>query len=162
RLAIAIVAAILFFGYTHARPYRFLDATESSLSPENMRQNRLEITTVLEYRPRWAKEEPQNPANTILTLQKGSIQFQEERVTSTNRALHLNALEDSLVRINTHYFPGWKVLVDQKEVTVNYENSFGLMDISIPKGSHEIEIQFVDTPVRTAGEIASLLGILII
>jgi len=62
------------------------------------------------------------------------------------------------LRINTHYFPGWKVYVDNREVTINYSNQFGFMSFKVAVGSHEIRAQFTNTPIRTLADIITVVS----
>jgi hypothetical protein len=66
---------------------------------------------------------------------------------------------ESVVRASVHYFPGWIAELDQKEVEINFDNSQGYMDIKIPKGKHTLTLQFVNTKIRTIGEVVTSLTI---
>ena len=67
------------------------------------------------------------------------------------------------MRVNTFYFPGWKVFVDEVERPVDIANLTGVMEFSLEAGKHRIQVQFTDTPVRNVGEWLSLfaLGLLL-
>ena len=57
-------------------------------------------------------------------------------------------------------FPGWKVWVDGKETSINDNNKYKLITVSVPPGDHKITVKFTNTPVRTLGNLVSLICIL--
>lgn len=63
---------------------------------------------------------------------------------------------------NTLYFPGWHVLVDKKEVPVEFqnENHRGLMIFSVPEGKHTVRVYFDETKFRLLADYLSLVGLL--
>lgn len=56
-------------------------------------------------------------------------------------------------------FPGWKVWVDGKEVSIYDNNKLKLITINIPSGPHQIRGEFTNTPVRTVGNLISLASL---
>jgi len=65
------------------------------------------------------------------------------------------------VKINTLYFPGWVASVDGKPVPIDYKKD-GIIHITVPVGVHTLRVQFTDTPVRTAGDVLSLMSLAIL
>ena len=63
------------------------------------------------------------------------------------------------MRVNTFYFPGWKVFVDEVERPVDIEKLTGVMEFWLEPGKHRIQVQFTDTPVRNVGEWLSLFAL---
>lgn len=76
----------------------------------------------------------------------------------------------SKFRLNTLYFPGWKVFVDGKEaklgegmevtggidVKTNVDTS-GMMGMFLPSGKHQVEAKFTETKVRLLADWLSLI-----
>ena len=58
------------------------------------------------------------------------------------------------VRINKAYFPGWKYWANNKEIFPRV--SQGLPTVTLPAGQTVLTLRFVDTPVRTIGNMLSL------
>ena len=52
------------------------------------------------------------------------------------------------------------MLVDGQKVDIEADNPLGVIVFSVPSGKHDIHIYFGHTPVRWAGEILSVLGVL--
>ena len=62
---------------------------------------------------------------------------------------------------NTVYFPGWQVEVDGNKAPIQFQdpNYRGLITFNVPKGMHNIEVIFGESPVRVVSNYLSLLGL---
>jgi hypothetical protein len=76
----------------------------------------------------------------------------------------LEVAKDSLIRIPLFDFPGMEVKIDGK-VTPHINNDCrnekfcqGLITFTVPKGEHNIEIRLRNTPVRSVGNILTLIS----
>lgn len=83
--------------------------------------------------------------------------------TPINHEYILNVLENSNIKENTFYFPGWTVIANGKEIHINYEdkNNFGLITFKLQKGLYKINVIFTDTPIRKIAKYISLINIII-
>ena len=67
---------------------------------------------------------------------------------------------------NTFYFPGWKVLVDNAPVEIQFQdpNYRGIITYAVPAGKHTVDIKYTLTKTRLLGLLMSgfSLGLLII
>lgn len=74
--------------------------------------------------------------------------------------IHLTTESETplIVRVNTHYFPGWKAFIDFREAEINNDNSYKLMDLEVPAGIHKIEVIFTDTLARKIGNALTVIG----
>jgi hypothetical protein len=59
-----------------------------------------------------------------------------------------------VIKENTYYFPGWKVLVDEKETKIDFKNKQypGVITFNLDKGLHKVELVFTDTIDRMIGK----------
>jgi hypothetical protein len=73
------------------------------------------------------------------------------------RAVTLDVNDFSTVRVKTYHFPGWIARIDGRPVEI-LPDDMGAQLISVPAGNHRLELFFVNTPVRNAGTILSLLA----
>jgi hypothetical protein len=64
---------------------------------------------------------------------------------------------DDVLTFNTFYYPGWKISLDNKPVDITLDK-YGAMKVLVPKGTHNLEIKFVDTPIRRISNIISLVA----
>lgn len=63
---------------------------------------------------------------------------------------------------NTQYFPGWRVFVDGKKTPIEFQdqNHRGRITFGVPAGIHTIQIDFGNSPIRTIGNILSLITLI--
>lgn len=65
------------------------------------------------------------------------------------------------VKINTAYFPGWEVKVNEKAYPFKIDNQ-GLLEIKLNKGRYKVEAVFKETLVRKIANLISLFTLLIL
>lgn len=68
---------------------------------------------------------------------------------------------ESVITINTFYYPGWNISVDHHAVDVALDK-YGAMMVRVPSGVHTLEINFLDTPIRQISNIISLTAWVIV
>lgn len=104
----------------------------------------LGTTSVGDYLPRQVQTLPTEPRYNALAT---SVTTNQNRATTYT--------------FQQFYFPGWEATIDGEIVEIYPTEPYGLMEISVPAGSHELEIYFTNTPVRqTANALA--IGALVI
>lgn len=64
--------------------------------------------------------------------------------------------------LNTFNFPGWRASLDGKEIKINSNNDYKLINVSVLKGNHSLLFSFKDTLVRKIGDIISVIAIIFI
>jgi hypothetical protein len=156
------IAVILFFNYSHATPQGYYPETDEAFSTNNIIGNRLEGALAKEFRPKWVITDSNNPASSILVVTNTGAQSVERFSSSTEHRFHIEGERESLVRLNIHYFPGWEIFIDGTQTEIDFNNNYGLIHFFVPAGSHDIQAKFSNTPVRTASEIISLAGIILL
>ncbi len=59
---------------------------------------------------------------------------------------------------HTQYFPGWRVFVDDKPVSIEFQDQHwrGEITFVIPKGTHNVKAVFGESPIRFFADILSL------
>jgi len=72
------------------------------------------------------------------------------------------AKENTKVRVNTIYYPGWKAKVDGANKKISYENAKGVIDVEVSKGKHIVEVSFSETPVRLVSNFISIACLVIL
>lgn len=82
---------------------------------------------------------------------------------STTRRYQIVAKEDSRIRENTLYFPGWTVSVNGAVVPIEFQdpNNRGLITYNVLKGENDVEISFLNTRLRSIAEFITLSGLII-
>lgn len=116
---------------------------------------------IFDYLPIWASLPPPDPPSgdgefiegkgSYLTLGKNSHRQKFQVTVASERAVF---------QINTFYFPGWQVKLDNQLVAVDPRTDPDLGRIRVPltAGNHLIEAEFNDTLVRRLGNILSLIS----
>jgi len=99
-----------------------------------------------------------------LDVLSGKAVFMQTARTPIDHEYVIRAIDDSDIKENTFYFPGWKVIVDGKEIPINYEdkNNFGLITFRLKRGLHKVKVVFEDTPVRRLGKDISLASLILL
>ncbi len=111
-----------------------------------------------EYMPRWVKNIPgsRSPERLIISSGRGAIVY--EYLNTQRIVAQVEASEESIVRLNTVYYPGWGIMIDDRPTKIKYQNPNGLMEVSVPVGRHRFIAEFRETVPRFIADIVSLIG----
>lgn len=65
---------------------------------------------------------------------------------------------------NTLYFPGWTILVDDQETTIEFQDPHhrGLLTFFVPQGQHELRVVFNETKLRRTADLISLISVTVL
>jgi hypothetical protein len=66
------------------------------------------------------------------------------------RLIEVSADSDCTVELPTFYFPGWKIKVDGKDSPFGVHRERATILVPLSVGAHRLELDFSNTPVRTA------------
>ena len=149
---IAILAVIVVLPYVR-REYPFNKGDDYYLT------NDATTTSSHELMPLWVKKFPSQRLTEKVEIIKGNGHINNLFYNSKQVKFSINLLIDSIIRINTIYYPGWKIYANNIDVPISYSNQHGVMDISLRLGSHVVEAKFEETPLRLTSNIISLLTI---
>jgi hypothetical protein len=150
---LSIIAVVLLF--TISLPYQ---QSESMVRSEGFFTTNESTTTVAnEYMPKWVTQLPLQRAPQRFEFYKGNGTIEEHRATTEKIDIAIHAKEDSILQINTLYYPGWGAMLDNKPVTVAYDNPMGVMRVAIPAGDHQFYTGFRETGKRFMADILSAL-----
>ncbi|PJE58371.1 MAG: hypothetical protein COU81_01090, partial [Candidatus Portnoybacteria bacterium CG10_big_fil_rev_8_21_14_0_10_36_7] len=100
-----------------------------------------------------------------LPKQKAYIMSGDAQITGLDTApgkyfLKVKAKTNSILRLNSFNFPGWMAKSDGQPVSIDEQNKYRLITISIPAGEHLIEAKFKSTPVRKIANYTTLISLL--
>lgn len=95
-----------------------------------------------------------------VTILKGEGNAEVAAWNSTDRSVKTALKEDSVIRIRTFYFPGWKAFIDGYRTIISKEDGTGAMLVDIPRGTHLLELKFVDTPIRFYSKLVTIISFL--
>ena len=156
-LAVVIIIFILFLNkdYWHAKGY--LQKNESFFTGiYNSTTDTGESSPI--WSVRFMEHRPKAHMETIL----GDAKITEIFRNSTIHKYVVSASSSSRLRENTLYFPGWHVLVDGREVSVEFQDqkNRGLITFYVSSGKHSVVVYFTETKLRLLSDYLSLLSVL--
>lgn len=73
----------------------------------------------------------------------------------------ITASADDIITVNTFFYPEWNITLDNKPVDI-VPDKYGAMLVFVPKGTHSLYIDFLDTPIRRISNIISLASWIIV
>ncbi len=154
-VVVLLVLIILFLNkdYWHVKEYMY--------KPESFFTSVYYGTTDTgESAPIWSVRFMEKESSTHLEAVEGSAKITEIKRSSIFHSYLVDVDERVRMRENTLYFPGWKVYVDKREVSVQFQDPRhrGLMTFFVEKGKHPVVIEFQDTKVRRFANMISLVS----
>jgi hypothetical protein len=75
-----------------------------------------------------------------------------ERWLPESRRLRVKIDHPDRLRIRTFNSPGWVAKVDGREIPIITGSKFGEINLDLPPGESQIELEYMDTPVRRTAE----------
>lgn len=113
-----------------------------------------------DFWPKYAKKIPIDTAPTSPVFLEGSGEILSFNKTSNgmNARLFVSSGK-AILQFPSVYFDGWRGFVDDKQVQVYSEGDYGQITMTVDGREHNIDLQFTNTPVRTLGNILSLVSI---
>src|SRR3989338_8431696 len=122
---------------------------------------KLEKTTNMydEYTPQWVQREIEKvPILAKIGYSSKSV-ITDIKVNSSNHFLaDVTTSQNTEATLNTIYYPGWELFVNNIKSPIEYKNSRGLMSFSLPKGKNTVEFKFTETPLRLISDIITILA----
>ena len=112
-------------------------------------------TSYDEFLPIWINQKIGESKKDIVEILKGKASIKDLKQKSDKISFRVDTEEKDVdLRINTLFFPGWKLFVNGKKHEFDFERS-GLIEFSPPIGYSEVLLIFTKTPMRIIGEIIS-------
>ena len=114
-----------------------------------------------ESAPIWSVRFMEKRPSAEIELVEGKASIKKLSRTTNKRAYEIESDGKSRLRENTLYFPGWRVFVDGKEQSVEFQdpNSRGLITFFLNNGKHKVDIIFGNTKLRSAADSISLVSL---
>ena len=135
---------------------------ETVVKPEEFfTTNESTTTTANEFMPKWINTIPTQHAPLRFEFSKGNATITERRVRTDKIDITVFAQEESVLQVNTIYYPGWGAMLDNKPITISYDNPMGVMRVVIPAGNHQLYMAFRETKKRFLADIVSCIFIVL-
>ncbi|MEK7517831.1 MAG: 6-pyruvoyl-tetrahydropterin synthase-related protein [Patescibacteria group bacterium] len=177
KIPVAVLSLIILM--FSAKP--FLTPSDFFDKGEGIYATNMDTTTVKnEYMPKWVKEKPIERFKEKVEIVEGVGKVETVSYNSKKITFDVLSKENMKVRVNTIYYPGWNAKfypsrchpeLDSgsndndckgKELSIDYQNNKGVMELQMPKGESRVELKFSETPLRLTSNIISFLSLLAI
>lgn len=133
------------------------------------------VTDAGEFLPIWASEFPDTSRQSEAYIRGESIQRIDLSSAPSEAVIEdlqdepgkaqvvINSPTEFELLYRTFYFPGWRAIIDDREVNIRITPNTGLIAVSIPPGRHRLQLEFTVTPIRVISSTFSLvtLGLLL-
>ena len=149
------------------KPNKWYDITDQDKFSGTSWQKQLTIS-IFDYLPIYAKLPPTSEAPKNPETLEGLADFKSVKKGSDFKAWEVDVSKVAIMRAPIFDFPGMKVWVDGQLVDHwhddcrNEEFCLGLVTFKIGEGNHNVLIKLTNTPVRTIGNLITLLSLIIL
>jgi hypothetical protein len=176
-----VLALLLVLVPLSVAPYLFPRAFAPASEPELADVARYELeggargtASANEYLPIWVSDPdpPTDMAADIVAgrgpdrLDRTSLPAGAEVETILQAPLEelyrLNLPEPATIRSRRFYFPGWQAWVDGRRAATTPAEPFGLIEVAVPAGTHELRLRHGSTPMQTTGGLLALAGLVLV
>lgn len=103
----------------------------------------------------------QRPANLLPKVQyatgSASLGDQDYKIEGLTYNINYSTEEENKILISKAYFPGWRAMMNGKELSVEPYSEYGIIAIPISPGSGTINLSFENTPVRNIANLISAI-----
>lgn len=111
------------------------------------------------FKTAWAKEHQAYQEK--LEILEGEALIKENFIKPTTYSFLIEAKEETKLRVNTNYFPGWQVLVDKQKEKI-FREPDGAFGFALPQGKHQVKITLQETTLRLLANLISLFSLLVL
>lgn len=117
-----------------------------------------------ESSPVWSVRFMEKAGTHHLEFISGKGKIDEYERTSVLHHYTVEAGTQVQLRENTVYFPGWKILIDNSSIPIEFQDTHnrGVMTFTIPAGKHDVKVEFGETKLRLLADVISVIGLLIV
>lgn len=150
--------AVLWLGYGSIQ---YLNAESVERADGYYSTNEGTTTVANEYMPKWVAVLPTKRTYERIEVIDGNAQIVPILVNTNRIHVSVHAKEDSLLQINTLFYPGWGAMVDDKPITIAYNNDLGVMQMPILSGDHTLFMEFRETKSRFLADVITLFCVFI-
>jgi len=118
--------------------------------------NEATTTVANEYMPIWVREMTTERPTVRMGFEKGRGTISFTTQTTQKIDAQIQTAEESILQINSIYYPGWGVIVNNIPVKLSYDNPNGLIRFPVGAGSFHVVAEFRETVQRFIADIISV------
>lgn len=152
-----LVFLVVLLNFSYFKPEKFIQTSDSKLLTGKDWDKQIK-RSIFDYLPMYAKEPPAELAEARYEILTGDSEIYDFKEGTNWITFNTKTNSHTILRLSQYYFPNWQIYVDGKETKVEYKNnSLGLMTFILGKGEHQVEAKLYDTPIRSLGNLITLL-----
>ncbi len=153
-LSLIILTLILISASSYLLPKNYQNFPDSFYSTNQ------DTTTVKnEYMPVWVKDIPITMSSAKVENPGGKEAINLIKSTPNKTEFTIFLADSRVIQVNTIYFPGWEAYVNGEPKGILFNNSKGLITLSLDKGANNVQLFFKETPVRHLADLVSIVSI---
>lgn len=110
----------------------------------------------------WSAGNPGKYAKNPIEIISGNASIKNLIRKSNLHNFVVDADSNTKILDNTIYFPGWQAFVDRKKVLIEFQdiNYRGLITFPVPKGIHNVNVRFTESPIRLFSNAVSMFALI--
>jgi hypothetical protein len=146
------LSVIVVYSYTRPVIYAPRDSVYY-LSRENFTDGTSSMGN--SFSTRWTSWKSKRPEY-LLEVINGQITGDFPKNTYLEKKFTVTTENGADVHVPILYYPGWSVILDQKESAINYQKD-GTIRFAVPQGTHDVIVSFRETTTRKIADIVSII-----
>lgn len=158
-LTAILILGLLFSARVYFQPERYYQVTDQDrLTGE---QWQLALTNaIFDYLPIYAQAPPAEEAPKLPQAIEGEGEVKDFQKGTDWQEFNLGVRgeQEATIQLSLYDFPGWIVWVDGEKTEINHDNFLGLITFEVSPGEHQVRAKLLNTPIRTIGNLMSLIG----
>ena len=152
-----VIGLAIFFNLPYTKPEYFVNRGEGFYTT-----NEGTTTVANEYMPVWVKKPLFQRAEEKVEIISGRGEVKDLSLGFKKIKFRTESKVPLKIKINTVYFPGWKVFVDGDQKEIEYEENNGLVVFNLSPGEHRVEAVFGETALRLFADWVSIISLLVV
>ncbi len=147
RPASAAIVILVLLNVAHAQPKGIQSYDDAYYGADSIAHLGINTTTREEYEPRTVLKRPSFDSFALRGVDSAPVVSQFD-ATSDRQSFKVEASEPAVIQDSTFDYPGWTVLVDDREVATSPAPESGLLTFTVPSGTHDVLVALRPTPIR--------------
>ena len=158
---LSICLVVILFYAAMFKPIRWLTISDGEKFSGDSWQ-RQQTVSIFDYLPISVKKGPTHSAPEKPRVISGSAEVTSWKKGTDWQRGNVSVSQTAAIELPIYYFPNWELEADGKGLELDYQNDLGLISISLEPGEHQIEANLNNTPIRTAGNLVSIISLILI
>jgi len=159
--ALALCLIVILFYAGMFKPLKWLNITDAEKFSGEAWQ-RQQTVSIFDYLPITVKKGPTHEAPQMPRVVSGDAEVSNWQKGTDWQKGEIVVKQKATLEFPIYYFPNWEVIANGNKLNLDYQNDLGLISVSLEPGDYEITAGLRNTPVRTLGNIISLIGFILI